>query len=147
MKFGQATPPRFALVSAGARHTCGVREDGSVVCWGRLDIPGLLTPPEGRFSSVSAGVIHTCGVREDGTVACWGSNENHSGDYVGQATPPQGRFASVSAGVIHTCGVREDGTVACWGSNEITVAITSGKPRRRRAGSPWSARDPTIPAA
>ncbi|MDE2822915.1 MAG: RCC1 domain-containing protein, partial [Chloroflexota bacterium] len=34
--YGQATPPEgeFASVSAGRFHTCGVRADGSVACWG-----------------------------------------------------------------------------------------------------------------
>ena len=33
---GQATPPAgsFVSVSAGQDHTCGVRSDGSVACWG-----------------------------------------------------------------------------------------------------------------
>ena len=34
---GQATPPAgsFVSVSAGWGHTCGLRSDGSVACWGR----------------------------------------------------------------------------------------------------------------
>ena len=108
----------FVSVSAGGFHTCGVRRDGSVACWGRNEF-GQATPPAGEFASVSAGWSHTCGVKQDGTVACWGY------DKYGQATPPSGEFASVSAGGwwnhrsthAHTCGVRRDGTVACWGSN------------------------------
>ena len=69
----QPTPSRgrFTSVSAGGRHTCGVREDGSLACWG-WDAVGQATPPQGRFTSVSAGWFHTCGVREDGSLACWG---------------------------------------------------------------------------
>ena len=52
-------------------HTCGVRTDGSLECWGR-DHYDQATPPDGEFTSVSAGSTHTCGVRTDGTVACWG---------------------------------------------------------------------------
>ena len=109
-RFGQATPPdgEFASVSAGYRHTCGVRTDGTVECWGSNRF-GRATPPDGEFASVSAGDFHTCGVRTDGTVECWGSNGS------GRATPPDGEFASVSAGKTHTCGVRTDGTVFCWG--------------------------------
>ena len=35
-RYGQSTTPEgeFASVSAGDRHTCGVRTDGSVACWG-----------------------------------------------------------------------------------------------------------------
>ena len=72
-------------ISAGYDHTCGVRTDGSLACWGKND-SGEATPPDGEFASVSAGGGHTCGLRRDGTVACWGY------DYNGQATPPAGEF-------------------------------------------------------
>ena len=113
----------FASVSAGVAHTCGVRNDGSVECWGLNEdddgnVIGQATPPSGEFISVSAGGAHTCGVRNDGSVECWGLNEDAKGNFVGQATPPLGEFASVSAGGYHTCGVRNDGSVECWGYNE-----------------------------
>ncbi|HUS83273.1 MAG TPA: hypothetical protein VM013_08490, partial [Dehalococcoidia bacterium] len=95
-------------ISAGGRHTCGVRTDGTVACWGWNDY-GQATPPASTFTQVSAGDYHTCGVMTDGTLACWGWN-----DY-GQATPPAGTFSQVSAGCYHTCGVMTDGILACWG--------------------------------
>ena len=138
----------FVSVSTGGAHTCGVRQDGAVACWGD-DYAGKATPPQGKFASVSAGPGHTCGVREGGTVSCWGENNYGESapppgqfvsvsagavytcgirldgtvacwgdDYAGKATPPQGKFASVSAGLLHTCGVRVDGTVVCWGFDE-----------------------------
>ena len=105
------TPPSgtFVSVSSVLSHTCGVRTDGSVTCWGQ-DLFGEATPPSGEFSSVSAGGFHTCGVRTGGAVACWG-------DIVGQDTLPSGEFSSVSAGLGYTCGVRTDGAVACWGDD------------------------------
>ena len=105
------TAGSFVSVSAGVNHTCGVKSDGSVACWGNNDYGGQATPPTGSFVSVSAGDSHTCGVKGDGSVACWGRND------FGQATPPAGSFDSVSAGVAHTCGVRSNGSVACWGTN------------------------------
>ena len=107
----------FTSVSAWGLHTCGVRTDGSVKCWGS-DWEGQSTPPSGEFISVSAGGYHTCGVRTDGSVECWGSNDDFNGNEVGQARPPSGEFASVSAGGIHTCGVRTDGSVECWGNDK-----------------------------
>ncbi|MGB6895137.1 MAG: RCC1 domain-containing protein, partial [Dehalococcoidia bacterium] len=65
-------------VSAGSFHTCGVRTDGSLACWGNEY--AVATPPAGTFTAVSAGDNYTCGVRTDGSLACWGDN-----DY-GQAT-------------------------------------------------------------
>ncbi|MDF2696387.1 MAG: putative family exoprotein [Labilithrix sp.] len=98
------------LLDTGNLHTCGVRPNGTVACWGSSGY-GQTTAPAGTFTSVSAGTNHTCGVKTDGTVACWGSNG------YGEATAPAGTFTSVSAGSAHTCGVKTDGTVACWGSN------------------------------
>ena len=45
------TPPAgsFNSVSAGGNHTCGVRSDGSVACWGS-DEYGQATPLAGSFS-------------------------------------------------------------------------------------------------
>ena len=76
----RSSPPAgsFVSVSAGWVHTCGVRSNGSVACWGSDywdgDYAGRATPPAGSFVSVSAGLAHTCGVRSNGSVACWGSN-------------------------------------------------------------------------
>lgn len=103
-------------VDAGTKHTCGVRSNGTVTCWGsntdwQEKYSGQALPPTGTFGSVSAGGYHTCGVWTDGTVACWGSNDH------GQAAPPQGAFRSVSAGDHYTCGIRADASLACWGWN------------------------------
>ena len=132
-----AVPPdgTFTSVSAGKGHTCGVRTDALIQCWGsNKDLlgdgrAGQATPPLGRFLSVSAGGWHTCGVRTGGSVECWGDDAH------GQATPPSGRFLSVSAGGMHTCGVRTGGSVECWGSDdhgqstpplEEFIAVSSG---------------------
>ena len=47
---------KWASVSAGGAHTCGVRADGSVACWGWDEDFFRPTPPEGEFASVSAPV-------------------------------------------------------------------------------------------
>ena len=113
---GQPTAaPTLASVSAGIRHTCGVKTGGSVVCCGQND-EGQATPPAGPFSSASAGLGHTCGLKTDRSVACWGQNDE------GQATPPAGSFFSVSAGLRHTCGVKTGGSVVCWGWNNVGQA-------------------------
>ncbi len=80
-------------MSAGGDHSCGVRTDGTLACWGRNGF-GQANAPAGTFTAVSAGFAHTCGVRTNGTLACWGRNGS------GQATPPAGTFTAVSAGEL-----------------------------------------------
>ena len=131
----------FNAVSAGAFHTCGVKTDGAVACWGEPE-GGRATPPAGEFLSVSAGGAHTCGMRADGSVECWGSNRNpRNGIFVGQASLPHGSFTSVSAGWLHTCGVRIDGSVECWGQRRPVwqnILWPSDAPRRLiRLGQRW----------
>ena len=103
----------FVSLSSGSYNTCGVKTNGSVVCWGSNNegggFKGKSTPPAGSFASVSTGISHTCGVRTDGSVVCWGSDGN------GRSTPPSGSFVSISAGASHTCGVKTNGAVECWG--------------------------------
>ena len=103
-------------------HSCGLRADGRVVCWGPNQY-GQAEAPSGRFSQVSAGVGHTCGVRTDGSVACWGR-----GAWGERPETPGGRFRHVSAGWRHSCGVRLNGAVVCWGGNaEGETAAPSGR--------------------
>ena len=85
-------PILVTSVSAGENHSCAVRADFSVDCWGNDD-NGQLSPPPGLFASVSAGWEHSCGLTTGGEVRCWGSDE------FGQVTDaPSGSFVSVSAG-------------------------------------------------
>ena len=97
----------FVAVDGGGTHSCGLRTDGTIECWGNNDY-GQATPPGGQFTAVTAASGHSCGLRTDGTIECWGDN----GD--GQATPPGGQFTAVTASG-HSCGLRTDGTIECWG--------------------------------
>ena len=103
---------RLTTISNRYDHTCGLRPDGTPVCWG-YNGHGQAIPPEGeRLAAISSGGGHTCGLRADGTPVCWGYNLS------GQAAPPAGeKFESISSGGDHTCGLRHDGTPVCWGSN------------------------------
>ena len=105
---------RFASISSGGNHTCGLRADGTASCWGS-DSYGQSSPPEGEeFASISSGYLHVCGLRADGTVLCWGS------DMEGQASPPDDEeFESIHSAEGHTCGLRQDGTILCWGLVEV----------------------------
>ncbi len=97
-------------MTAGTWHTCGIRADNTVACWGS-NSSGQSDAPGGGFRAVTAGSLHTCGLGGDGAVSCWGSNAS------GQIDAPPGAFLAVSAGTAHSCGVRADRAVVCWGHN------------------------------
>ena len=61
----------FTDVAVGWQHSCGVRTDGTITCWG-FDYDGELEPPDGEFAAVFCGAWHACGLGTDGTITCWG---------------------------------------------------------------------------
>ena len=131
----------FMQLSAGMHHTCGLRVDQTIICWGprgadeRLtETVGLIDAPTGRFSQVSAGASGSCAVRLDGRLECWGRANirlNHDIKDIppdAEASselrafekavhgPPDGQFRQVSVGgFLSSCGVRTDGRLKCWG--------------------------------
>ena len=115
---GSAPAARAASVtpqiSAGSGHTCALRTNGTVVCWG-FNTDGISTPPAdlAGVTNIGAGIFITCAVKSDGTVACWGSTTRFGG------TPPAGLtgVTQVSTSFARACAVKSDGTVVCWGSD------------------------------
>jgi len=71
-QFVLLAPGTVAQVSAGGYHTCALRTDGTVACWGD-NSHGQATPPANTFTQVSAGRYQTCGPGTDRSVACWGT--------------------------------------------------------------------------
>ena len=58
-------------ISAGLSHTCAIKTDGTVQCWGQSTVPNDLGP----ISSISAGFgAKTCAVKTDVTSQCWALN-------------------------------------------------------------------------
>lgn len=69
-------------------HSCGLRGDGELWCWGRNAegqlgvgsadvVPSRVNVNPGeRFTSVAVGRFHTCALRDDGVVLCAGKNDN-----------------------------------------------------------------------
>ena len=105
----------FKAVSAGNIHSCAIRADDTITCWGGNN-DGQADAPTGAFKTVSAGPIHSCGLRADDTITCWGDN------WAGQADAPIGAFKTVSVGGSHSCAVRADDTITCWGDNRFGQA-------------------------
>jgi len=103
----------WQYVTAGRDHTCGLRLNGTVACWGSNEKGNLDTPP-GTFTAVSAGYNHTCALDAAGEVTCWGNPSK------GATVPPPGPFTSVSCGINNCCGLKgTTGTnVTCWGDDK-----------------------------
>ena len=101
-------------VSAGDSHSCAIRADDTINCWGN-NSTRQTDAPSGSFKSVSAGSGHSCAVGVDDTISCWGFNSSREAD------APSGSFKTVSAGGV-SCGIRADDTIACWGNNDFGQA-------------------------
>jgi len=111
-------PGPFVQVAAASTYTCGLRENGTVECWGApLEEYGQTLPPEGeRFTQISAGTYHACGVTVDEGSVCWGTPPL---DY-GQTEPPSAvDFLFVTVGDYHSCGITTDQNVSCWGDDSV----------------------------
>ncbi|MCB1132936.1 MAG: putative Ig domain-containing protein, partial [Verrucomicrobiae bacterium] len=104
----------FLDVSAGYRHTLGLRTDGTVEAWGRND-HGQIDVPPGLTDvvQVSAGDLHSIALLSDGSVVAWGNDE------FGQGSVPAGleNVVSVSSGAYHNLALLADGTVTAWGED------------------------------
>ena len=137
--FPSAVAPELA---AGAAHTCALRIDGTVVCWGDNsrgqlgDGTTTSRPVAGKVKSVSSASHlsgsgsgnHTCARVYDEDVMCWGANESGQiGDGTTTDRPTAVNLGLcscddpvllVSTGAAHTCIVRDNGgAVQCWGDN------------------------------
>jgi alpha-tubulin suppressor-like RCC1 family protein len=129
----------WAQISLGGAHTCGLRTDHTLWCWGdnsrgQLGIgnPAVTQAPTpqqvgGTYLKVSAGNQHTCAIQLDGQLFCWGSNDgfqlaqSSAGPSYGPgssiAAPTSSYWSDVSAGGAHTCGLTTSGQLYCWGRN------------------------------
>lgn len=130
-------------------HSCALRENGTIACWGDND-SGLLgsghTSEELEESAVPVQVVditdaiaiaigkwHSCALREDGTIACWGSDNGLGrfgeikSDF--QGTAQLGTFPvpvqvtditdaiAIATGEDHSCVFHQSGKISCWGYN------------------------------
>jgi alpha-tubulin suppressor-like RCC1 family protein len=123
-------------IAAGANHTCAVRADSTVACWGgngsgqlgdggntSKNAPSRVPGLDGVVA-LAAGSAHTCALLADGTVRCWGagaSGQLGDGGTSNRSSPVTvgglTNAVAIAAGSFHTCAARVDGTVRCWGAN------------------------------
>ena len=107
---GQASPPedgQFIAIASGYAHSCGIREDLSLTCWGAENFAKAY-PEDERFVSVDIGSLITCGIREDGIAVCWG-------DIYGSPDILDTPYSDISIGFFSICGLLENGSPVCRG--------------------------------
>jgi alpha-tubulin suppressor-like RCC1 family protein len=133
---GIAVTPVISSVSAGAEHTCMVR-DATVWCTGSNTrgqlgtgtltktiafSPSLMT----NALMVDAAGTTSCAVRIDATLWCWGTIPTSldlatagiiTTDSTIPVQIPLTNVRTVAVGVEHTCAILQDDTVWCWGRN------------------------------
>lgn len=107
---GETTVPLFVALGTGAVHSCGIRDDGSLQCWGGGE-DGQLDVPEGLFTDLAVGHAHACALDLDGGVQCWGRNTDGQTDLSGE-------FIALSLGAEHSCGLDASGIATCVGRND-----------------------------
>lgn len=126
----------FAVAAVdGARdHTCAIRLNGALYCWGRnpagqvgsadtkdRNVP-VVVETGAPVADVGTGEAHTCAVNVDGRAYCWG--EGSAGRLGNGGTAPSLEpalvagghfFTAVAVGGAHACGLSAAGRVLCWG--------------------------------
>ena len=102
-------------------HTCGLRTDATITCWG-YNRSGQVDAPDGTFTAVTAGVSTRAGSEPTPP------SPAGAGTAKGRSTRPTER-SPPSPPAIHTCGLRTDATITCWGT-------TSTRPTERSPPSP-----------
>ncbi|MEZ4736825.1 MAG: CARDB domain-containing protein [Caldilineaceae bacterium] len=124
-------------VAAGGSHTCALRQDNSLTCWGDNTYGQIgdgttthrSTPVEiiaGGVSAIALGSIHSCILLQSGGVRCWGDNNNGelgNGTNTENHTPVD--VVGLSSSVVsltthrdHTCALLNSGVAKCWGAND-----------------------------
>ncbi len=131
------------VIATGFAHTCIIRDDGEVVCWGsnasgqlgygdfqsRLQASMNVVNLGGqKAKSLQLGSYHSCAVLEDDTLKCWGDNTYGQSGYGITHTlsaplaaldlGPGARVRELAVGAYHSCALLFDGSVKCWGRNQ-----------------------------
>ena len=136
----------FVDVAVGDSHSCALKSDGTVWCWGSNDqgqlgnndysftaTTGAVQTLVAHARSLAAGHNHACAVLTDGTASCWGSDDfGESGYYadptVNHSKPPYSWVGSVvgasnlkaiSVNGDNSCALSAAGQITCWGRNDF----------------------------
>ncbi|MCL2825642.1 MAG: hypothetical protein FWD57_16740, partial [Polyangiaceae bacterium] len=135
---------KWKSVATGVRHTCGVTESGTAMCWGdnsygqlgngkggeygtKSQVPQAVVGLETGVVAISAGGGHSCAVTSAGSVECWGQHIfmqffgeetiSNMNAVPAQVLGPESGAVAVSSGHGHACALTSAGGAMCWGWN------------------------------
>lgn len=110
-------------VAAGRWHTCAIKPDQTLACWGDK-IRGKATVPAdlGEVKAVAADHFNTCAIKADNTLACWGSDYYKRDNFLLRL----GAVRAVGVSIFDTCALKYDKTLACWDFHGRSIDIPAG---------------------
>jgi alpha-tubulin suppressor-like RCC1 family protein len=129
----------WLTLGVGQEHTCGIRMDHSLWCWGsNTGLPlGFETAPDAQvkeptrvdnmnnWRAVNASRLDTCALTTDGAAYCWGrgaEGQLGNGSTESKAVPTRvgsdTNWSGIAVSWFSTCGLRSDDSVWCWGEND-----------------------------
>ncbi|HEY9062777.1 MAG TPA: S-layer homology domain-containing protein [Pseudobacteroides sp.] len=114
----------YTEVAAGDSFSAAIKNDGTVIAWGRNDY-GQCNVPSGLsgVKAIAAGSNHVTALKDDGTVTSWGSVTNNGL----KRNFPDGlsKVKAISAGYDFSVALIEDGTVVAWSDNPYQYEQTT----------------------
>lgn len=127
----------WTAVSASQHHSCGVRGNGALLCWGHngsfeVGSPDRDTDLREPFSpsadldwvEVGVGWFHTCARKRDQQLYCVGRAIEGQLGVMSEAelsaltaVRMPDRYSRVALGNFHSCALDAAGALYCWGAN------------------------------
>jgi alpha-tubulin suppressor-like RCC1 family protein len=124
-------------VALGFHHSCALRKDKTLWCWGwnntnqlgmvggPHDLPVQVAGLDHLVDSVVASTGHTCTVDTSGVPRCWGYNWYAQLGLGNKSLPVAepsavvgiGLTLEIAAGETHTCARLADDSIVCWGGD------------------------------
>jgi alpha-tubulin suppressor-like RCC1 family protein len=119
-------------ICAKGSHSCGLRNDSTVYCWGGntdgeigngKKSANVSTPSQvpGNWKQVACGLRFTCGISSKNQALCWGSLRGGGSAMVNTVLGPKpvvvgsGTWLQISGGMQHACGIKSDRKGYCFG--------------------------------
>ena len=114
---------QYTAITAGDAHTCAVRTDNKIVCWGyhadgRNKVPGWGYDTQGfsnvNFDAIATGGLTNCGILTSNSgLSCW--NDEKPQYQPDADTLALTGFTKIGAGPTHMLAVKGDGSLESWG--------------------------------